>query len=196
MLFRSGISSLSNMVKLGSIATKTVGLYLFTTGLAVSTALIFGWALNLSDYDPDTLATIAEGNAESSVSVVAEGLRDTVLSIFPNNIFGAFIENNMLGIVFISILFGIALNLTDELTDAQKAALLSRLPDATEEDLVVGYEFIAQAQEKVGEGLEVADLTYNRSEGVKQFDALASFAGDGEFDGYHLEFQVSENNDA
>ena len=113
----SGISSLSNMVKLGSIATKTVGLYLFTTGLAVSTALIFGWALNLSDYDPDTLATIAEGNAESSVSVVAEGLRDTVLSIFPNNIFGAFIENNMLGIVFISILFGIALNLTDELTD-------------------------------------------------------------------------------
>ena len=114
----SGISSLSNMVKLGSIATKTVGLYLFTTGLAVSTALIFGWALNLSDYDPDTLTTtIAEGNAESSVSVVAEGLRDTVLSIFPNNIFGAFIENNMLGIVFISILFGIALNLTDELTD-------------------------------------------------------------------------------
>ncbi|MEK9532899.1 MAG: hypothetical protein VW162_08345, partial [Alphaproteobacteria bacterium] len=91
---------------------------------------------------------------------------------------------------------GLTYRITDELSDAQKAALLSRLPGATEEDLVVGYEFIAQAQEKVGEGLEVADLTYNRSEGVKQFDALASFAGDGEFDGYHLEFQVSENNDA
>ena len=38
------------------------------------------------------------------------------MRIFPNNIFGAFVENNMLGIVFISILFGIALNLTDELT--------------------------------------------------------------------------------
>ena len=47
----SGISSLSNMVKLGSIATKTVGLYLFTTGLAVSTALIFGWVFNLSGYE-------------------------------------------------------------------------------------------------------------------------------------------------
>ena len=55
---------------------------------------------------------------------------------------------------------------------------------------MVGYQFVAQAQEKVGEGLEVSDLTYNRSEGVKQFDALASL-GDGEFDGYHLEFQVS-----
>ena len=31
----SGISSLSNMVKLGSIATKTIGLYLRTTGIAV-----------------------------------------------------------------------------------------------------------------------------------------------------------------
>ena len=39
-----------------------------------------------------------------------------MLRIFPNNIFGAFVENNMLGIVFVSILFGIALNLTDELT--------------------------------------------------------------------------------
>ena len=91
---------------------------------------------------------------------------------------------------------GLTYEITEELTDAQKAALLSRLPDATEEDLVVGYQFVAQAQEKVGEGLEVSDLTYNRSEGVKQFDALASFTGDGEFDGYHLEFQVSENSDA
>ena len=37
----SGISSLTNMVKLGSIATKTIGLYLFTTGIAVSLALLF-----------------------------------------------------------------------------------------------------------------------------------------------------------
>ena len=105
----SGISSLSNMVKLGSIATKTVGLYLFTTGLAVSTALIFGWVFNLSGY---------EGKVASFAPVAGEAsLYDTVLRIFPNNMFGAFVENNMLGIVFISILFGIALNLTDELTD-------------------------------------------------------------------------------
>ncbi len=104
----SGISSLSNMVKLGSIATKTVGLYLFTTGLAVTTALIFGWVFNLSGY---------EGEVASFVPIAGEAsLYETILRIFPNNIFGAFVENNMLGIVFVSILFGIALNLTDDLT--------------------------------------------------------------------------------
>ena len=104
----SGISSLSNMVKLGSIATKTIGLYLMTTGIAVSLALIFGWVFNLSGYEGE-VDSFSPTSGDSS-------LYGTVLRIFPNNIFGAFVENNMLGIVFISILFGISLNLTDELT--------------------------------------------------------------------------------
>ena len=105
----SGISSLTNMVKLGSIATKTIGLYLFTTAIAVSLALFFGWAFNLSGF---------EGTVDSYVPPSGDSsLYGTVLRIFPNNIFGAFIENNMLGIVFISILFGLALNLTDDLTN-------------------------------------------------------------------------------
>ncbi len=104
----SGISSLSNMVKLGSIATKTIGLYLMTTGIAVSIALIFGYVFNLSGY---------EGDVEAFTPTTGDSsLYGTVMRIFPNNIFGAFVENNMLGIVFISILFGIALNLTDDLT--------------------------------------------------------------------------------
>ena len=110
----SGISSLSNMVKLGSIATKTIGLYLLTTGLAVTLALFFGWVFNLSGY---------EGEVESYEPVQGSAdLYQTVLRIFPSNIFGAFVENNMLGIVFISILFGIALNLTDDLTSGLSKA--------------------------------------------------------------------------
>ncbi len=105
----SGISSLSNMVKLGSIASKTIVLYLMTTAFAVVIAIFFGWAFNISGYEGE-LGSFNAPSGEAS-------LYDTVLRIFPNNIFGAFVENNMLGIVFISILFGIALNLTDELTD-------------------------------------------------------------------------------
>ena len=105
----SGISSLSNMVKLGSIASKTIILYLMTTAFAVVIAIFFGWAFNISGYQGE-LGSFNAPSGEAS-------LYDTVLRIFPNNIFGAFVENNMLGIVFISILFGIALNLTDELTD-------------------------------------------------------------------------------
>ena len=105
----SGISSLSNMVKLGSIATKTIGLYLLTTAFAVMIAIFFGWVFNISGYEGEVSAYIPPSGDSS--------LYDTVIKIFPNNIFGAFVENNMLGIVFISILFGIALNLTDELTN-------------------------------------------------------------------------------
>ena len=105
----SGISSLSNMVKLGSIASKTVVLYLMTTAFAVIIAIFFGWLFNISGYEGEVGSFIAPSGEAS--------LYDTVLKIFPSNIFGAFVENNMLGIVFISILFGIALNLTDDLTD-------------------------------------------------------------------------------
>ena len=105
----SGISSLSNMVKLGSIASKTVVLYLITTAFAVIIAIFFGWLFNISGYEGEVGSFIAPSGEAS--------LYDTVLKIFPSNIFGAFVENNMLGIVFISILFGIALNLTDDLTD-------------------------------------------------------------------------------
>ena len=105
----SGISSLSNMVKLGSIATKTIGLYLLTTAFAVIIAIFFGWVFNISGYEGEVSSYIPPSGDSS--------LYGTVIKIFPNNIFGAFVENNMLGIVFISVLFGIALNLTDELTN-------------------------------------------------------------------------------
>ena len=105
----SGISSLSNMVKLGSIATKTIGLYLLTTAFAVIIAIFFGWVFNISGYEGEVSAYIPPSGDSS--------LYGTIIKIFPNNIFGAFVENNMLGIVFISVLFGIALNLTDELTN-------------------------------------------------------------------------------
>ena len=105
----SGISSLSNMVKLGSIASKTVALYLMTTAIAVIIAIFFGWLFNISGYEGE-VGSFKAPSGEAS-------LYNTILNIFPNNIFGAFVENNMLGIVFISILFGIALNLTDDLTD-------------------------------------------------------------------------------
>ena len=105
----SGISSLTDMARLGSIAYKTVGLYLLTTAIAVSLALFFGWITNLgSGFSGDLVPTELAGGEAS--------FYDTVMRIFPSNMFGAFVENNMLGIVFISILFGIALNATDSIT--------------------------------------------------------------------------------
>ena len=106
----SGISSLTSMQSLGNITFKTIALYLSTTAIAVSLSLIVGSIFKPgSDYaseiaPPDKLP---EG----------QGIYETILDIFPANIIEAMAQNQMLAVVFFSILFGLALNKTNHLTD-------------------------------------------------------------------------------
>ena len=60
------------MVKLGSIASKTVLLYLFTTAFAVMIAIFFGWVFNISGYEGEVASFNAPGGEAS--------LYDTVVS--------------------------------------------------------------------------------------------------------------------
>ncbi|MDA8857196.1 dicarboxylate/amino acid:cation symporter [Gammaproteobacteria bacterium] len=106
----SGISSLTNMTSLGNITLKTVLLYLSTTAIAVTLSLIIGsifkpgsgYSSNVSP--PDKLPQ-------------GQGIYETILDIFPSNIIEAMANNQMLAVVFFSILFGLALNKTNHLTD-------------------------------------------------------------------------------
>ena len=106
----SGISSLTSMQSLGNITFKTIALYLSTTAIAVSLSLIVGSIFKPgSDYaseiaPPDKLP---EG----------QGIYETILDIFPANIIEAMAQNQMLAVVFFSILFGLALNKTNHLTN-------------------------------------------------------------------------------
>ena len=105
----SGISSLTNMTSLGNITLKTVSLYLSTTAIAVTLSLIIGsifkpgsgYSSNISP--PDKLPQ-------------GQGIYETILDIFPSNIIEAMANNQMLAIVFFSILFGLALSKTNHLT--------------------------------------------------------------------------------
>ena len=105
----SGISSLTSMKSLGNISLKTIGLYLSTTAIAVSLSLIIG-------------ALFKPGSGYSNSIEAPEklpqgqGIFDTILGIFPSNIIEAMSQNQMLAVVFFSILFGIALNKTNHLT--------------------------------------------------------------------------------
>ena len=107
----TGISSLGSLKSLGNITLKTIGLYLTTTAIAVSLSLLVGsifrpgsgYSSNLS-VSPDSLP---EG----------QGTYETILGIFPSNIIQAMADNQMLAIVFFSIIFGLALNKTNHLTD-------------------------------------------------------------------------------
>jgi Na+/H+-dicarboxylate symporter len=98
------------MKSLGNITFKTIGLYLGTTAIAVSLSLIigsifkpgFGYSSNIAP--PENLPQ-------------GQGIYETILDIFPSNIIEAMANNQMLAVVFFSILFGLALNKTNHLTN-------------------------------------------------------------------------------
>ena len=107
----TGISSLGSSQSLGKLTLKTVGFYLFTTGIAVSLALIAGSFFQPgSNYSSDIAMT-----APSSLPQ-GQGIYSTIVGIFPSNIIQAMADNQMLAIVFFSIIFGLALNKTNHLT--------------------------------------------------------------------------------
>ena len=106
----SGISSLTNMTSLGNITFKTITLYLSTTAIAVSLSLIIG-----SIFKPGS--GYSSNIAPPDKLPQGQGIYETVLDIFPSNIIEAMANNQMLAVVFFSILFGLALNKTNHLTN-------------------------------------------------------------------------------
>jgi len=106
----SGISSLGNLKSIGNISLKTITLYLITTAIAVSLSLFIG-------------AIFQPGSGVNTANLISpdklpqgQGIYQTILDIFPANIIEAMANNQMLAIVFFSIIFGLALNKTNHLT--------------------------------------------------------------------------------
>ena len=106
----SGISSLGNLKSIGNISLKTITLYLITTAIAVSLSLFIG-------------AIFQPGSGVNTANLISpdklpqgQGIYQTILDIFPGNIIEAMANNQMLAIVFFSIIFGLALNKTNHLT--------------------------------------------------------------------------------
>ena len=100
-----GTASLDDITRLGKVGGKTLGLYLATTGIAISLALIMAWLV-----EPGAGFNLtAEASFEAKE---APPLVDTIINIFPTNPFKAFAEAKMLQIIFFAGLFGIALALT------------------------------------------------------------------------------------
>lgn len=96
--------------------------------------------------------------------------------------------------------------ITRELTDDQKNAILSKTSGLTAEQLVVGFQFTTNPNptENVGDGSMsmLSELppvnntkTYNRNDGAVRFDDAALFSAQGEFNGGKLEVEISRNSE-
>jgi Na+/H+-dicarboxylate symporter len=97
----SGVSNIGDAKNLGRLGAKTVAYYLGSSVLALLTGLIF---VNL--IKPGVGADLGFKESITGVGVVNQSFGDTLLSIIPENIVKAMVENNMLGIIFFGILFG------------------------------------------------------------------------------------------
>lgn len=120
----SGIVSMGDPAKLGSLGVKTLAIYLLTTLVAIVIGLIL-------------VVLIQPGAGISLADVIPEQVQDVVpigerlMDIFPENIFAAFAEGNILSIIFFSLLVGIGL-----LTIGEKGKPLADLMAAGAETMI------------------------------------------------------------
>jgi len=114
----TGVASLSDLNKLSRIGGKTIAIYLGTTVVALVIGLTLVNALTPGDTVPEALRTRLAETYQSDVTereVVAQGARERrplqpLVDLVPENFLGAATDNrNMLNIVFVALLVGVAL---------------------------------------------------------------------------------------
>lgn len=97
-----GVCGIGDIKLLGKIGSKSFGLYILTTAVAIASAILIAGGLG-----------IGEGmNASSSATFTgrdAPPLSDVLINIIPTNPIDAMAEGEMLSIIFFAILFGISL---------------------------------------------------------------------------------------
>ena len=116
----AGVASLSDFKKLSRMGGKTIGLYITTTAIAVTIGLLVVNTINPGNrLPPETKANLekqfqananAKAQGESVESAKARGPLQPLVDMVPDNFFGSASSNrNMLQLVFVALLIGIAL---------------------------------------------------------------------------------------
>ena len=107
-----GARSLGATGSVGRLGGKTIGLYLFTTALAVSFALMLALIV-----DPGLSASDEQNAAltyDAYQAKEAPSVKDTLINIFPANPIQAMAEGKMLQVIVFALLLGLALSRAGE----------------------------------------------------------------------------------
>lgn len=114
-----GASSLGDIKKLGRIGSKTFGLYILTTAIAITIGLTTANIIKPGHrVEQETknrlLSTFEDESAEKAVQTLDIDIIDFFLNIVPKNPIDALASGNMLQIVFLAVIFGITLTYLDK----------------------------------------------------------------------------------
>ncbi len=101
----AGVASLGDLKKLRNIGVKVVGLYALTSALCVGLGLIMANIINPGKgFDLTALSQSTDYEEQAMPSII-----DTLIDMFPSNIFTSFTNTNMLQIIVFSVFLGVAL---------------------------------------------------------------------------------------
>jgi len=103
----TGVIGIGDIRSLGKVGGKSFGLYLFTTAVAITIAILFGVVSGIGGSAP--MASGAEFTAKEAPS-----LAQVLLDIVPTNIINAMALGKMLQVIFIAIILGIAILMVGE----------------------------------------------------------------------------------
>ena len=112
----SGISQMGTEKKFAQIGIKTVLVFASLNLLAVTTAwLLFSFFQDSFLASADALKPALTSKAAVTTAVISEcnPIAQLLFNIIPPNIFAAFAESQILGIIFFSIIFGLAIGKID-----------------------------------------------------------------------------------
>ena len=107
----SCISQFKNLSELGRIGAKVMSMYLMTTVIAAFIAL--GYSLLFTPGQDTTIATTA-ATAVNVDTNVDSSLLSTIINIVPDNLIKPFLESNTLQLIFLAVVFGLALGMIGE----------------------------------------------------------------------------------
>jgi proton glutamate symport protein len=119
----TGVASVGNADNLGRLGSKTMGYYILSTLAAIITGFLLVRIIK-----PGVGAELGFKMPVDDISSVSDSLGSTLIKIIPSNIFEAFMQGQMLSIIFFAILFGFFITKIDEkprllITDVFNAAL-------------------------------------------------------------------------
>jgi Na+/H+-dicarboxylate symporter len=112
-----GTASLGDIRKLGRIGAKTIGYYLSTTAIAITIGLLLGNIFtpgsNIDETTKERLMSSQKTAVAEKIDIAANkpDIFDTIVHIVPVNPIKSLVEANMLQIIFLAILLGIAVTM-------------------------------------------------------------------------------------
>lgn len=107
----SCLSQFDSLRDLGKIGAKVMGMYLFTTLLAILVGLAVFAVIRPGNAALASLVTDAANETIKTAGSTNISIRDTIIGIVPSNFIKPFLETNMLQIIFMAILCGTAVGM-------------------------------------------------------------------------------------